>query len=226
MKSKKQSASGKGVFISFEGPECAGKTTQIRMLQEYFTKKNIDTVVTREPGGTVIGEELRKIVKHHVGETAVVDEAEVLLFAASRAQHVHKVIIPALNSGINVICDRYVDSTTAYQGYGRGIDLELLRSIINISTCNITPDITFYLDIEPEEAMKRKFSKKSIPLDFDNEELDRMEQSGIEFYRHVQQGYREIMRLNNERFVCINALQSVNNIHNYIVTCLKNRFPA
>ena len=74
--------------------------------------------------------------------------------------------------------------------------------------------------------MKRKFSKKSIPLDFDNEELDRMEQSGIEFYRHVQQGYREIMRLNNERFVCINALQSVNNIHNYIVTCLKNRFPA
>ncbi len=212
------------MLITFEGIDGAGKSTQIQKLVNSMTGQGKDVVTLREPGGTSVAEKIRLILLENQHKISPI--GELLLFSASRAELVQDVIIPALASGKTVILDRFFDSTTAYQGYGRGIDLELLRSIINISTCNITPDITFYLDIEPEEAMKRKFSKKSIPLDFDNEELDRMEQSGIEFYRHVQQGYREIMRLNNERFVCINALQSVNNIHNYIVTCLKNRFPA
>ncbi len=212
------------MLITFEGIDGAGKSTQIQKLVNSMTGEGKDVVTLREPGGTAVAEKIRLILLENQHKISPI--GELLLFSASRAELVQDVIIPALASGKTVILDRFFDSTTAYQGYGRGIDLELLRSIIDISTCNITPDITFYLDIEPEEAMKRKFSKKSIPLDFDNEELDRMEQSGIEFYRHVQLGYREIMRLNNERFVCINALESVNSIHSKIIASLKNRFPA
>ncbi len=212
------------MLITFEGIDGAGKSTQINKLVNYMTGLGEDVVTLREPGGTAVAEKIRLILLENQHKISPI--GELLLFSASRAELVQDVIIPALASGKTVILDRFFDSTTAYQGYGRGIDLELLRSIISISTCNITPDITFYLDIEPEEALKRKFSKKSIPLEFDSDELDRMEQSGIEFYRHVQQGYREIMRLNNERFVCINALESVNMIHNHIITFLKNRFPA
>ncbi len=189
-----------------------------------MTGSGVDVVTLREPGGTAVAEKIRLILLENQHKISPI--GELLLFSASRAELVQDVIKPALASGKTVILDRFFDSTTAYQGYGRGIDLELLRSIIAISTCNITPDITFYLDIEPEEAMKRKFSKKSIPLEFDSDELDRMEQSGIEFYRHVQQGYREIMRINSERFVCINALDSVNSIHHHIITFLKNQFPV
>jgi len=212
------------MLITFEGIDGAGKSTQIHKLVNYMTGLGRDVVTLREPGGTAVAEKIRLILLENQHKISPI--GELLLFSASRAELVQDVIIPAVASGKTVILDRFFDSTTAYQGYGRGIDLELLRSIISISTCDITPDITFYLDIEPEEAMKRKFSKKSIPLDFDNEELDRMEQSGIEFYRRVQQGYREIMRMNNERFVCINALESVNSIHNHIITFLKNRLPA
>ena len=217
MKSKKQSASGKGVFISFEGPECAGKTTQIRMLQEYFNKKNIDTVVTREPGGTVIGEELRKIVKHHVGETAVVDEAEVLLFAASRAQHVHKVIVPALNSGINVICDRYVDSTTAYQGYGRGLDLSFIEMLNRFATAGCMPDLTFVLDLTAEESSDR-IGKREETLFIE----DRIESAELSFHKKVRQGFLEIARREPQRVKIISAVQPKEVIHGQIIGLLEN----
>ncbi len=217
MKSKKQSASGKGVFISFEGPECAGKTTQIRMLQEYFTKKNIDTVVTREPGGTVIGEELRKIVKHHVGETAVVDEAEVLLFAASRAQHVRKVIIPALSSGINVICDRYSDSTMAYQGYGRGLDLSFIAMLNRFATAGCMPDLTFVLDLTAEESSERIINREeTLFLE------DRIESAELSFHKRVRQGFLEIARQEPERVKIISAVQPKEAIHGQIIGLLKN----
>ena len=128
-----------------------------------------------------------------------------------------QVIRPALAVGKTVILDRFFDSTTAYQGYGRGIDLSLLQSIIDISTCGTVPDITFYLDIEPEEALHRKF---------EHELLDRMERSGLEFYQHVRRGYLEMISRNKERFVCIDALLPEVTIQGQIIAFLEERFPA
>lgn len=212
------------MLISFEGIDGAGKSTQINKLVHSLNEKGVDVITLREPGGTVVAEKIRHILlesSHKISSTG-----ELLLFSASRAELVQEVIIPALGGGKTVILDRFFDSTTAYQGYGRGIDMEVLRAIIAISTCGITPDITFYLDLEPEEAIKRKFSKTSIPLAFDSEELDRMERSGLEFYRHVRQGYLDIMRRNSERMILINALDPAPLIHDQIMSILMERFPA
>ncbi len=212
------------MLITFEGIDGAGKSTQISKLANSMTGQGVEVVTLREPGGTVVAEKIRLILLENQHKISSV--GELLLFSASRAELVQDIIVPALAEGKTVILDRFFDSTTAYQGYGRGIDLELLQSIIALSTCNIAPDITFYLDIEPEDALKRKYSEKSIPLEFDSDELDRMEQSGIEFYRRVQQGYREIMQLNTKRFVSINALEPANVIHHHITRHLKDRFPV
>jgi dTMP kinase len=212
------------MLITFEGIDGAGKSTQIKELVHYLTAQGIDVVTLREPGGTVVAEKIRQILLESSYEISSI--GELLLFSASRAELVQEVIIPALASGKTVILDRFFDSTTAYQGYGRGIDMEVLRSIIAVSTCGITPDITFYLDLEPEEALKRKFSKTSIPLEFDSDELDRMERSGLEFYGKVRQGYLDIMQLNPERFVCINALGTVAVIHSQITAFLRECLPT
>jgi dTMP kinase len=212
------------MLITFEGIDGAGKSTQIKELVHYLSSQGIEVVTLREPGGTAVAEKIRHILLESSHEISPI--GELLLFSASRAELVQEVIVPALASGKTVILDRFFDSTTAYQGYGRGIDLELLRSIIAISTCGITPDITFYLDLEPEEALKRKFSKQSIPLEFDGDDLDRMERSGLEFYRNVREGYLDIIQHNNKRFVQINALDPVAVIHHRIITLLKERFPA
>jgi dTMP kinase len=212
------------MLISFEGIDGAGKSTQIQKLVTSMTSEGVDVVTLREPGGTPAAEKIRLILLENSHKISPI--GELLLFSASRAELVQEVIVPALASGKTVILDRFYDSTTAYQGYGRGINLDLLQSIISISTCAVTPDITFYLDIEPEEALKRKFAKTSIPLEFEGDELDRIEQSGIEFYRNVQQGYREIMRQNSERFISINALEPASVIHRQIMESLKARFPV
>jgi len=212
------------MLITFEGIDGAGKSTQITKLVRHITNQGVDVLTLREPGGTAAAEKIRTILLDNSHKISPI--GELLLFSASRAELVQHVIIPALAEGKTVILDRFFDSTTAYQGYGRGIDLGLLQSIISLSTCGITPDITFYLDIEPEEALKRKFAKSSIPLEFDGEELDRMERSGIEFYRNVQKGYQEIMHLNPERFVSVNAHESIPVIHHLITEILKARFPG
>ncbi len=210
------------MLISFEGIDGAGKSTQIQELLHALSDRGVDALILREPGGTAVAEKIRQILLESSHEISPI--GELLLFSASRAELIQGVVMPALASGKTVILDRFFDSTTAYQGYGRGIDMELLRSIIAISTCGLIPDITFYLDLEPEEAMKRKFSKTSLPLAFENDELDRMERSGIEFYRKVRQGYLDIARINSQRFVWINALDSVAVIHNRILALLKERF--
>ncbi len=211
------------MLITFEGIDGAGKSTQIKELVRHLTGQGIEVVTLREPGGTAVAEKIRHILLESSHEISPI--GELLLFSASRAELVQEVIAPALAGGKTVILDRFYDSTTAYQGYGRGIDLEVLRSIITVSTCGITPDITFYLDLEPEEALKRKFSKTSIPLEFEGDELDRMERSGLEFYRNVRQGYLDIMHLNNKRFVRLSALDPVAAIHHRIVALLMERFP-
>lgn len=210
------------MLISFEGIDGAGKSTQIQELLHALSARGVEALMLREPGGTAVAEKIRQILLESSDEISPI--GELLLFSASRAELVQGVIMPALASGKTIILDRFFDSTTAYQGYGRGIDMELLRSIIAISTCGITPDITFYLDLEPEEAMKRKFSKTSLPLAFEGDELDRMERSGVEFYRKVRQGYLDIAHIHSERFVWINALDSVAVIHEKILALLKERF--
>jgi dTMP kinase len=211
------------MLITFEGIDGAGKSTQIQELVHALTSQGVEVVSLREPGGTAVAEKIRHILLESSHKISSI--GELLLFSASRAELVQEVIMPALASGKAVILDRFFDSTTAYQGYGRGIDMEILRSIIAVSTCGITPDVTFFLDLEPEEALKRKFSKRSIPLAFEDDELDRMERSGLEFYHRVRQGYLDIMRLNNERFFSINALDPVAAIHRQIIAHLRERFP-
>jgi len=211
------------MLITFEGIDGAGKSTQITKLVRHITNQGVSVLTLREPGGTDVAEKIRTILLDNSHKISPI--SELLLFSASRVELVQNVITPALAEGKTVILDRFFDSTTAYQGYGRGIDLALLQSIISLSTCSITPDITFYLDIEPEEALKRKFAKSSIPLEFDSDELDRMERSGIEFYRNVQKGYQEIIRMNPERLISLNALESISVIHHQITKILKERFP-
>ena len=177
----------KGVFITFEGPECAGKTTQIALLKRRCDELGRKTLVTREPGGTEIGEELRNIVKHHVGETAVSDHAEVLLFSASRAQHVDKRVRPALEAGNVVICDRFMDSTTAYQGYARGLDLDFINRLNSFAVRDCVPDITILLDLSAEESYERG-QKREETLFVE----DRIESEEVDFHRRVRNGFLRI----------------------------------
>ncbi|TLU83883.1 MAG: dTMP kinase [Chlorobium sp.] len=211
------------MLITFEGIDGAGKSTQITKLIGWLERKGVETISLREPGGTDAAEKIRRILLDSGGKITPV--GELLLFSASRAELVQQVIIPALESGKTVILDRFYDSTTAYQGYGRGLDLDMLRSIITISTCGIVPDVTVFLDLDPETALRRKFSEKSIPIAFDSDELDRMERSGLEFYRKVHQGYLETIKQNESRFVTIDAKEPADIIHNKVKEIIMHRFP-
>jgi len=213
---KKKIEKGKGIFISFEGPECAGKTTQIALLSEYLRSKKISVITTREPGGTEIGEQ---IVKHLTGPDAVVDEAELLLFAASRAQHVKTFIKPALEQGVTVITDRFMDSTTAYQGYARGIDISFVKQLNSFATIGLIPDITFILDLLPEEIEKRA-SKRQETLFVE----DRIESEKIDFHRRVREGFLRIAQEEPERVKVIDAMQEIEAVKSQIIKELNNAF--
>ncbi len=216
---KKKHVEGKGLFITFEGPECAGKTTQIGLLKDFLVSKGRSVVTTREPGGTEIGEKIRQIVKHLTGRDAVVDEAEILLFAASRAQHVKTFIMPALAQGSIVISDRYADSTTAYQGYARGIDLAFVERLNSFATLGLRPDITFVLDLPPEEIEKRA-SKRQETLFVE----DRIESEKIEFHRKVRMAFLEIARRESDRVVVVPALQRIEEIRDQVREAVRNAF--
>lgn len=207
------------MLITFEGIDGAGKSTQVVRLKRHLQELGHEVLTLREPGGTEVAEHIRELLllsKHDIAPVA-----ELLLFAASRAELVQKVIIPALAEQCIVILDRFSDSTTAYQGYGRGLSLELLAEINRIATFGLRPDITFYLDITPEDALIRKFSEKSLPLAFDSEELDRMESSGLEFYRRVREGYLSLFESEPERIELIDAQLSPALIHERIVSRMK-----
>jgi len=172
------------MLISFEGIDGAGKSTQVMKLKRYLQERGREVLALREPGGTPVAEEIRELLLERRNDITPV--GELLLFAASRAELVQQVIQPALENDSDVILDRFFDSTTAYQGYGRGLDLDMLAEINRIASCRLVPDVTFYLDLTPEDALMRKFSEKSLPLAFESEELDRMENSGLDFYRRVR----------------------------------------
>lgn len=189
----------RGYFITFEGADGCGKTTQIGLIKEYFDKKNIETIVTREPGGSELGVHLRKILLHY--DKPVSNVAETFLYLADRAQHIEYKIKPAINEGKIVLCDRHTDSTLAYQGYGRGQDLEKIKYLNSIATMGILPDLTIVFDIETEIAQQRL-----------NGEKDRLEAEGIEFHKKLRQGYLDIAKKDPKRVKVINANQSIDNV--------------
>lgn len=188
----------KGLFITFEGIDGCGKTTQINLLNDYLKNKNYSTVLTLEPGGSDIGRNLRQILLHHDG--FVDDVCELLLYLADRAQHTKTVIMDNISKGNIVLCDRYIDSTVAYQGYARGNDIEKINLLNNIATKELKPDITFLFDIDVETAQKRVGKQK-----------DRLEKENVDFHNKVRQGYLEIAK-RNERIKVIDSRKSIDEI--------------
>ncbi len=188
------------MFITFEGPEGSGKTTQIQALYSYLKDRGYDVILTREPGGTAIGDQIRRILLDPANQE-MLPEAEILLFSASRAQLVGELVRPALARGAIVICDRYTDSTMAYQGFGRGLDLEALRNITRFATGGLTPDLTVYLDIEVEEGLRRKRAASRE----DAEAWNRLDQQAVDFYNRVRQGYLALAIAEPERWLVVDA---------------------
>lgn len=190
----------RGLFITFEGPDGAGKTTQIKAVEQALALRNRPCILTREPGGTPLAEELRELVKFHASEEPMYDMTELLLFAAARSQHVNYRIRPALEAGITVLCDRFTDSTLAYQGYGRGLDLTLLRQINACAIGECMPDLTFVLDVPPEVSLARRQNRCAS-----NMEQDRLEQAGEEFFLRVRQGFLQLAQESPERIQLIDG---------------------
>jgi dTMP kinase len=200
------------MFISFEGIDFSGKSTQIELLKDYLVEHGKKVEILREPGGTEISEKIRNILldnKNH----EMFGEAELLLFSASRAQLVREKIRPYLEKGIYVISDRFHDSSTAYQGYGRGVPLETVNNVHNLAIGETIPDLTFFIDIPVGIANERR-KKKS------KGKLDRIEISDIEFYNRVRSGYLEIAR-KEERFKVIDGTQTIETIQNQIISELE-----
>lgn len=200
------------MFISFEGIDFSGKSTQIELLKDYLEDHNKKVEILREPGGTEISEKVRKILLDNKNEKMFA-EAELLLFSASRAQLVREKIRPYLEKGIYVISDRFHDSSTAYQGYGRGIAKEVVMKVHELAIGDTIPDLTFFIDIPVGIANERKKKKSKI-------KLDRIEVADIEFYNRVRNGYLEIAR-SEERFKVIDGTQTIETIQNQIISELE-----
>lgn len=199
-----------GLFITFEGADGCGKTTQIELLNKYLQKKGFKTLVTREPGAKGLGEKLREILLNYDGEVS--PTCESFLFLADRAQHVDCIIKPALKNGIIVLCDRHTDSTVAYQGYGRQLDIEQIKKLNNIAVSGLKPDLTIVFDIDIETSMQRVGSTK-----------DRMESAGIEFFKRVREGFLAIAKEEPNRVKVINSADTIENIHKQVVKLVEEK---
>ncbi len=191
------------LFISFEGPDGSGKTTQARLLVEWLRQQGYPVMLTREPGGTDIGEQIRMVL-HDPRNTEMDARTEILLYSASRAQLVAQCIKPALEAGHIVVSDRYADSTLAYQGYGRGLDLEVLRAITAFATRGVLPDLTLYLDVTPEEGLQRRRAE--------GREWNRLDAEASEFHHRVRAGYLELASSDPQRWVIIDAAGPVEEV--------------
>lgn len=189
---------GRGVFITLEGPEGSGKSTQVRLLATALSNQGHRVVVTAEPGGDPVAEEIRNIVLH--SKSSIVPEAELLLYLAARAQHVRHIILPALERGDIVISDRYADSSFAYQGYARGIDLDVLRELNHFATGGLTPDLTILLDVPVEFGLERQNDK------------NRFEAESVEFHNKVRSGFLELAKHEPERWVVVDAVGTIEEI--------------
>ena len=195
---------GKGLFITFEGADGCGKTTQIELLNKYLQKRGKETLLTREPGAKGLGVKLREILLNYDGDVS--PKCESFLFLADRAQHIDCIVKPALNAGKIVLCDRHKDSTVAYQGYGRKLDLERINMLNNIATGGLKPDLTIVFDVDIETSMQRVGKNK-----------DRMESAGIDFFNRVRNGYLDIAKNEPDRVKVIDSSDTIENIHKKVV---------
>lgn len=201
----------KGLFITLEGGDGAGKSTQIRNIERFFKEKGLVVVHTREPGGTPISEKLRDILLDK-DNSEMSAETEMLIYAAARAQHVREFVLPALERGEIVICDRFVDSSVAYQAYGRELG-DMVSEVNSHATGGLKPDITFWLDIDPE-AGRARAAKAG--------DLDRLEREKMDFHYRVYEGYRKIAENEPGRVKRIDAADTVENICRHIYECLED----
>ncbi|MDD3013376.1 MAG: dTMP kinase [Candidatus Gastranaerophilales bacterium] len=197
-----------GFFITFEGADGSGKTTQIKMLEEYLVTQKKDFIITRDPGGTKLGSKLREILLTYDGKIAPF--CELFLYLADRAQHVDEVIMPALNNGKMVLCDRYIDSTLAYQGYARGLNIDEIINLNNLVTHSLIPDLTLLFDIETGIAMKRIGDKK-----------DRLESEAAHFHEKVRFGYLDLAKKDPQRIKVIDASMSIDDVYNQVIEIIK-----
>lgn len=193
-----------GLFITFEGPDGSGKTTQIELLAERLHALGHDVLITREPGGTPIGDQIRALV-HDVKNVEMTRQTEFLLYSASRAQIVRQVIRPHMQRGGTLLCDRFADSSMAYQGYGRQLDLEMVGCITQFATGGLIPDLTIYLDLPVEMGLQRKQSAHAGQ----GGEWNRLDQQTLDFHRRVRQGYLEMAQGEPDRWLVVDALQSI-----------------
>lgn len=198
-----------GYFITFEGIEGSGKSTQIKLLVDYLTKQQIPHLSTREPGGTPIAEAIRKILLDPLC-AEMLPEAELLLYCASRAQHTGELILPALNAGKVVISDRYYDSTYAYQGAARALDCEIIDLLSSFATFHTVPDLTVLLDLPVEDGLAR----------INDRDLDRLEQEDISFHRKVREQFLLIAKKHASRYLVLDALKAPEVIHQRIIRAL------
>lgn len=200
------------LFITLEGPDGSGKSTQIQLLYRCLEEQGHSVLLSREPGGTPIGEQIRAVL-HDVRNTAMLPNTEILLYSASRAQHVGQVIRPALERGELILCDRYAESTIAYQGWGHGLDIELLRTITVFATGGLRPDLIIYLDIDVEEGLRRKLAA----FESGTAEWNRMDQKAQAFHERVRRGYLIMASQEPEKWLVLDGTRSIADIHQKIV---------
>ncbi len=198
-----------GIFITFEGVDGCGKTTQISLLDEYLCGKNKKVLLTREPGSGMLGSRIRELLLNFEG--SISPNCESFLFLADRAQHVDCMIKPALAEGKIVLCDRFIDSTLAYQGYGRGLDINQVKYLNDLAISGLKPDLTIVFDVEARESLSRLHRSK-----------DRMEAEDIEFFERVREGYLEIAKQEPERVRVIDASGSVEAIYKKVVKLVES----
>ncbi len=188
-----------GLFITFEGIDGCGKSTQLNLLAEHLKSKGFEVIITREPGAKGLGEKLREILLNYDGDVS--SNCEAFLFLADRAQHIDNLVKPAVKAGKIILCDRHTDSTVAYQGYGRGVDLKQIKMLNELATNGLKPDLTFIFDVDVKTGLGRISKSK-----------DRMESAGIEFFEKTRRGYLEIAEQEPERVKVINSNDSIENI--------------
>lgn len=203
------------MFITIEGPDGSGKTTQVAPLSEYLIQSGYQVLITREPGGTVIGDQIRRILSD-LKNTGMHPRSETLLFLAARAQLVEEVIKPHLEKGFVVLCDRYADSTMAYQGYGHQNEIQQISSLISFATGGLKPDLTLLLDLDAQTGLKRKAR---------GDEWNRLDAYSLEFHERVRQGYATLVEEEPERWVVIDAEQPADRIQEIIRKVVGERLP-
>ena len=202
------------MFITFEGPDGSGKTTQLNLLLAALKARGLDPVRTREPGGTEIGDQIRSVIMN-MKNKSMHPRTEILLFCSSRAQLVEELIRPSLQAGKLVLCDRYADSTLAYQGYGHGLDREELGRLLDFATGGLKPDLTLLFDIPAEAGLRRR--------QVNHDEWNRMDDYALQFHERVRRGYLEMAAADPKRWIVINADRAPEIIHEEVVSILSGK---